>query len=149
MQYTPHAHLDLAGDTDLLNYLPFDFPKSKFTFLGRLEHSELLAAIHNYDYVSVLSECFDVYPSILIEALEHSSRVLCTSTVGNHSAITSDQFGYQLAYDLEFKQISLADIINDKKFLPYATSPAPVPVSEKQYQQELLRIANDTVKLAR
>jgi hypothetical protein len=90
-----------------------------------------------------------VYPSILIEALEHSSRVLCTSTVGNHSAITSNQFGYQLAYDLELKQISLADIINDKKFLPYATSPAPVPVSEKQYQQELLRIANDAVKLTR
>ena len=149
VQNTPHAHLDLVGDSDLLNYLPFDFPKSKFTFLGRLEHSELLAEMHNYDYVSVLSECFDVYPSILIEALEHSSRVLCTSTVGNHSAITSEQFGFQIAYDLDFNKISLTNLINEKKFLPYSTSPARVPLGEKQYQQELLRIVNDAVKLTR
>ena len=147
VQNTPHAHLDLAGDTDLLNYLPFDFPKSKFTFLGRLEHSELLAAIHNYDFVSVLSECFDVYPSILIEALEHSSRVLCTSTVGNHSAIISDKFGYQLAYDLDFNKISLTHLINEKNFRPFGSSPSLVLVGEMKYQQELLRIANAAVKL--
>jgi hypothetical protein len=149
VQNTPRAHLDLAGDMDLLNYLPFDFPESKFTFLGRLEHSELLGAIHNYDYVSVLSECFDVYPSILIEALEHSSRVLCTSTVGNHSAITSDQFGYQLAYDLDVNKISLTHLINEQNFHQFASSPTRLPMGEKQYQQELLRIANDAVKLAR
>lgn len=147
VQNTPHAHLDLAGDADLLNYLPFDFPKSKFTFLGRLEHSELLAAIHNYDYVSVLSECFDVYPTILIEALEHSSRVLCTSTVGNHSAIISDKFGYRLAYDLQFSKISLTQLINEENFYPFGSSPAHVIMSEMKYQQELLRIANDAVKL--
>ena len=147
VQNTPHAHLDLAGDTDLLNYLPFDFPKSKFTFLGRLEHSELLAAIHNYDFVSVLSECFDVYPSILIEALEHSSRVLCTSTVGNHSAIISDKFGYQLAYDLDFNKIYLTHLINEKNFRPFGSSPSLVLVGEMKYQQELLRIANAAVKL--
>ena len=149
VQNTPHAHLDLAGDADLLNYLPFDFPKSKFTFLGRLEHSELLAAIHNYDYVSVLSECFDVYPTILIEALEHSSRVLCTSTVGNHSAITSDKFGYQLAYDLDFNEISLTQLINEEKFHPFGPSTTDMTMGEMKYQQELLRIANAAVKLTR
>jgi hypothetical protein len=149
VQNTPHAHLDLAGDSDLLNYLPYDFPQNKFTFLGKLEHSELLRSIHNYDFVSVLSECFDVYPSILIEAIEHSSRVLCTSTVGNHSAITSEQFGYQLAYDLDFNRISLTNLINEKILRPDAASSDRVQVSEKQYQQELLRIAKDAVKLTR
>lgn len=148
VQNTPHAHLDLAGDAELLNYLPFDFPKSKFTFLGRLEHSDLLAAIHKYDYVAVLSECFDVYPTILIEALEHSSKVLCTTTVGNHSAIMSDKFGYQLAYDLDFDKISLAQIIDAKKFYPFGSSQSHVTVSERIYRQELLRIANDAVNLS-
>lgn len=147
IQNTPHAHLDLAGDADLLNYLPFDFPESKFTFLGRLEHSDLIAAIHTYDYVSVLSECFDVYPTILIEALEHSSRVLCTSTVGNHSAIISDKFGYQLAYDLDFNKISLAQLKDAKKFQPIGSSSTHTTMGEKKYRQELLRIANQAVNL--
>lgn len=145
VQNTPNAHLDLAGDLDLLNYLPYDFPHSKFTFLGKLEHSKLLTALHDYDYISVLSECFDVYPSVLIEALEHSSRVLCTSTVGNHLAIASEFFGYQIPYDLEVDQNSLASVITEKKFLPYTLSPIEPKMSEEQYRQELLRIANSVV----
>jgi hypothetical protein len=70
---------------------------------------------------------------------------LCTSTVGNHLAIASEFFGYQIPYDLEVDQNSLTSVISEKKFLPYTLSPVEPKMSEEQYRQELLRIANNVV----
>lgn len=146
---TESAHLDLAGDSDILNYLPYDLPQSKFTYLGKLAHSELLPLLHGYNYVSVLSDCFDVYPSILIEALAHSSRVLCTSTVGNHGLISSEKLGYQIPYELESKDISLGLLIEEKGYLPFGASLSGEVMSFETYHAELLSIVARASELNR
>ncbi len=107
---SPNSKLLLAGDASILSYLPEDFPKSKLDYLGVLSQSELFNVMHGVNYVSVLSTCFDVYPSILLEALTHEAKVLTTTTVGNCSLIQSENTGYLLPYSFEFKQSSLEDL---------------------------------------
>ncbi len=146
---TDNAHLDLAGNSELLNYLPNDFPSSKFTYLGKIPHSKLLPLLHNYNYVSVLSDCFDVYPSILIEALAHSSRVLCTSTVGNHQLITSEKYGYRISYDVQSVDISIDFIIKEKTYLPFGASLSEDVMTIESYRAELLSIVARVYESAR
>ena len=93
---TQDAILLLAGPPEMIHYIPSGIPSSKFEYLGLLSQAELFSVIHSCDYVAVLSECFDVYPSILLEALEHSSKVLCTQTVGNSYLIDSPLKGFVL-----------------------------------------------------
>ena len=74
--------LTAAGGLDLkeigLKYLGND----QFTYLGFLEPNELFKQIHKSELVSVLSECFDVYPTIALEAFMHNSIPITSLSTG-------------------------------------------------------------------
>jgi len=110
---TKEGVLFLAGKPDLLHYLPESLSEEKYIYLGDLGQEELFQFMHQVDFVSVLSECFDVFPSILLEAISHSSRVLCSETVGNRFLITCDELGYILPFSESEENLSL-DMIKSR-----------------------------------
>ena len=109
---TSNSLLLLAGKPELLSYIPRDFPSEKLHYLGNLSQTELFSIMHQVDFVAVLSECFDVYPSVLLEALEHGSRVLCSQTVGNMRLVGSQFQGFVIPSDFNFHTSSLQDVFS-------------------------------------
>ena len=79
----PKFHLLLVGGDELLEEASTSLAKGSFTYFGKLETLDLRHVYHLADYVLVLSECFDVYPGVLMEALSHGCKVLTTASVGN------------------------------------------------------------------
>ena len=78
----PNWTLMAAGEKDLEVTAKEFLSSSQFEYLGFLSPSILFSFIHRVKFVSVLSECFDVYPTIALEGLAHNSRVLTTQTTG-------------------------------------------------------------------
>lgn len=76
-------HLYLAGNSELRFRASEVLSESQFTYLGTLSRDEIYRVIHQVSCVSVLSECFDVYPNILLEALRHGTLAVATENVGN------------------------------------------------------------------
>lgn len=74
--------LYLAGSTDLVDYARATLPESRFVYLGDLKNTELVRQIHKMKFVSVLSECYDNFPTIGIEAFAHGSLALTSPTTG-------------------------------------------------------------------
>ena len=67
---------------------------------------EIFPLIHHVDLVRVPSICFDVYPSILVEALSHGTKILTHRTVGNYDLAGTNKiflaaYGKPLKFDLE------------------------------------------------
>ena len=64
--------------------------------------------IHKIDVVAVLSECFDVFPTITLEALAHGKLVITTSTTGSfpHIHYISEVLAVDLYSNLDLHQIS-------------------------------------------
>jgi glycosyltransferase involved in cell wall biosynthesis len=79
----PKFHLYLAGGPELQEEALKSLDDRSFTYLGKLNSDDLRNVYHKVDYVLVLSECFDVYPGVLMEALSHGCRVLTSNSVGN------------------------------------------------------------------
>jgi len=120
--------LYIAGKPEIMNYLPQNLSASKYEYLGELSQNELFHFMHSVEYVSVLSECFDVFPSILLEAISHGCKVICSPTVGNGYLLAGTNLGYMLesrdvipdlTIDLISERIRNSPLkINEKKIIP-------------------------------
>jgi glycosyltransferase involved in cell wall biosynthesis len=78
----PDWKLLAAGDGDLADSAKSYLSEIQFEYLGFLKPEELFKYIHQVKFVSVLSECFDVYPTIALESFMHNSKILATPTIG-------------------------------------------------------------------
>ncbi len=85
----PNSHLHLAGPSRLAELAELYLEPTKYTYHGFLNSIEVYELIHRVDVVSVLSQCFDVYPTITLEALAHGTPVMTTSLTGNSSLVHS------------------------------------------------------------
>ena len=79
--------LYLAGDPDLLEKASFFCPVDRIKYLGKMDHKDLLKWIHNVEYVAVLSQYFDNFPTIALEAIVHGAIPLTTSATGVSSIV--------------------------------------------------------------
>ena len=78
----PNWKLLAAGDGDLVASAKSHLSENQFEYLGFLKPEELFKYIHQVKFVSVLSECFDVYPTIALEGLMHNSKILASPSIG-------------------------------------------------------------------
>ncbi len=78
----PDWKLLAAGQIDLATSAREFLTPAQFEYLGFLKPIEIFNCIHRVKFVSVLSECFDVYPTIGLEGLMHNSKILATNTTG-------------------------------------------------------------------
>jgi len=81
--------LHLAGDSRLKDIVSEKMNPTEYEFHGKLSQEELFSLIHKMEFVAVLSQCYDVYPSIAIEALVHGSLPLITRSCGNWPLISN------------------------------------------------------------
>lgn len=79
----PSIMLHLAGDEELLNQAKLVLPSSRIVFHGQLNSDELFRVMHEVRFLAALSDCFDVYPSVVLEALVHGCAPFCYPSVGN------------------------------------------------------------------
>ena len=80
-------HLHIAGKKELENEAVKLLTPDRFTYHGELGQNELNQLLHKVRFTAILSECFDVYPSLLLEAVVHGSYPLTYPTVGNSSIL--------------------------------------------------------------
>ncbi len=135
----PNFHLHLAGPDRLVEIANNYFGPEKYTYHGILNSGEIYELIHKVDLVSVLSQCFDVYPTITLEALAHSTPAITTSLTGNASLVHS------LSHELVVPFGQVPDLKRISEFLRTQTLVFPkVPyVHEvwKQYEKILIQIS--------
>ena len=79
----PKWHLHIAGPDRLLEVALGALRPDRFTFYGKLSPKELFRVFHRVNIVSVISECFDVYPTVTLEAMRHNALVITTKVTGN------------------------------------------------------------------
>lgn len=85
----PGLTLYLAGPQDLQRRAETRRNSNQYKYLGNLSPEELFRLIHKVGFVVVLSECFDVYPTITLEAIAHGALVLTNQNTGNHSLVSN------------------------------------------------------------
>jgi len=85
----PGLRLYLAGPQDLQRRAETRLNSSQYRYLGNLSQEELFRIIHEVGFVVVLSECFDVYPTITLEAIAHGSLVLTNQNTGNYNLVSN------------------------------------------------------------
>ncbi len=79
---SPEWKLAIAGDEDSFRLASQYCSLDQIIYLGYLTHDQLLASLHDYEFVSVCSQYYDNYPTIGLEALVHGSIPITTSTTG-------------------------------------------------------------------
>ncbi len=116
IEKNPDAHLHLAGNFRLVEMAQQKLGSERFTFHGLLNTSEIEALLHQVQLVSVLSQCFDVYPTITIEALSHKVPVLTTNLTGNSNLVDrlSDSLVLNYGQIPDLKKIG--EIVNNLNF---------------------------------
>lgn len=77
------AVIYLAGPVELRSIAQKNLFPDQYKFLGNLTPEELFRVLHEVDFVIVLSECFDVYPTITLEAIAHGVPVITNKNTGN------------------------------------------------------------------
>ena len=82
-------HLHLAGPNRLQEISSQTLLPSQYTYHGAMNRDDLFELLHQVQVVAVLSECFDVYPTITIESLRHGTAVITTNTTGNSNLVRS------------------------------------------------------------
>ena len=82
---TQSISLVLAGREDLMVEAMKYLPSHRIENLGNLKRGDLATVMHQVDYVAVLSNCFDVFPTLTLESIAHGTKVLTTSVTGNSS----------------------------------------------------------------
>ncbi len=85
----PEMHLHLAGGPELKLQAKRRLESSRFSYHGMLNSSEIHSLLHSVEMVSVASECFDVYPTITLEALRYGSFPITTKVTGNFPLVNS------------------------------------------------------------
>jgi glycosyltransferase involved in cell wall biosynthesis len=79
--------LHLAGGPELEIIAATHLDSSKFIYHGLLNQGQLFELMHTVAFVSVISECFDVFPSVSLEAMRHGALVLCNRTIGSANLV--------------------------------------------------------------
>ena len=74
--------LIIAGGSDLLDFVKHALPSSKYRYLGQLTSSSLHSYIHSVKFVAVLSQCYDNFPTIGLEAIVHGALPVTTNITG-------------------------------------------------------------------
>jgi hypothetical protein len=74
--------LNLAGERELFEYASSVLPSERLEYHGVLPRENLQLLMHQMDLVSVLSQYFDPYPTVALEAIRHGSMFITTNTTG-------------------------------------------------------------------
>lgn len=74
--------LYLAGAPELIEKASYFCPQEKIKYIGQLSNNDLLRLLHSMEYVAVLSQYFDNFPTIALEAIVHGAIPLTTSVTG-------------------------------------------------------------------
>ncbi len=82
---TSDVHVVLAGESNLNDLALRILPADRVHYEGVLSRNEIFSLIHGVDAVAVLSECFDVFPTITLESIAHGTQVVTTLNTGNAS----------------------------------------------------------------
>lgn len=103
----PKAHLHLAGQQELKHYVEKYLPPHSYTYHGFLNSSQLSELIHKMDLVAVLSDCFDVYPTITLEAFSHGAPAITTLSTGTYRNIHKilPQLAFDQTSDIDFEAL--------------------------------------------
>jgi hypothetical protein len=103
----PELTLYLAGPQDLQLRAATRLKSSQYRYFGDLSHEELFRLIHEVGFVVVLSECFDVYPTITLEAIAHGALVLTNRNTGNHHLVSniSPELVIGKISNIDFKEV--------------------------------------------
>lgn len=106
---SPDSHLHLAGPVRLMEMASLKLHRDRYTYHGQISRQDLFGLIHRVELVAVLSECFDVFPTITLEALRHGTNVMTTLTTGNADLIE----GISPSLIIQYRQVpNLSDIQN-------------------------------------
>ena len=81
-------HLFLAGEDDLLHFTASRLNANDYTFLGKLSNSELTLVMHQVEFVAVISQYYDNFPTTNLEAIIHGAIPITTSLTGNSKIIS-------------------------------------------------------------
>lgn len=111
------AHLHVAGREELYNYVSSLLPSDKFSYHGYLGESELTHLIHSMDLVSVISECFDVYPTIGLESIVHGTPVITSPSTGIFKYIFDLSPKLALVQNSFLDLNSIAELKHDHNFI--------------------------------
>ena len=85
----PGVDLYLAGPSELAQRAKNLLGSEQFSYFGNLDAEDLFKLLHKVGFVAVLSECFDVYPTISLEAISHGALVLTNRNTGNSDLVES------------------------------------------------------------
>lgn len=80
--------LTLVGGKDLAQIAQARLRSHQFEFLGKLPPKEVYLAIHNSTLLYAVSDCLDVYPTTVLEAIVHGIPVLVSKNCGNHHLVS-------------------------------------------------------------
>lgn len=87
LKNTEDFFVHAAGDSALLELLSKFNKELKFEYHGMIPSHQLAKLIKSVDVVAVPSVCFDVFPTITLEALSLGVPVITTRTTGNFPII--------------------------------------------------------------
>jgi glycosyltransferase involved in cell wall biosynthesis len=128
----PNWKLLIAGNDDLADTAKKYLQSSQYDFLGFLTPVDLFSHIHRAKLVSVISECYDVYPTIALEALMHNSKVLVTESTGVANLFRS--LGYGAVVDSSDTFLDLDMLFNNvDKERQYSLSQISLTESGEKY----------------
>jgi hypothetical protein len=98
--------LVLAGEIDLDQYCQANLRSEEFIYLGRLPRRELLGLIHQVDLVAVISQYFDPYPTIALEAVKHGTAFFTTEVSGVSSLLNCEAARFLISQVGEIPNLS-------------------------------------------
>jgi hypothetical protein len=84
----------------------------RYVFHGQLNQDQIARLLHEVQFVAVFSECFDVYPSIVLESLVHGAIPFTYPTVGNSNLVASVSPDLILEIGQSIGEFELAGIEN-------------------------------------
>ena len=82
LQSKSRPKLLLAGGMDLFDYAKTRLPEEDIHYFGTVSRQTLHEIIHEVELVCVLSQYFDPYPTIGLEAIRHGALIIATKTSG-------------------------------------------------------------------
>jgi glycosyltransferase involved in cell wall biosynthesis len=96
IQNNPSWKLVAAGERDLEITGNEYLASQQFEYVGFLSPAKLFIYMHRVKFVSVLSDCFDVYPTVALEGIIHNSKILTTKTTGVAKLVVNHGGGFLL-----------------------------------------------------
>ena len=107
--------LHLAGNHELVTVALEKLPKERVFYYGMVPQSELFKLLHKVTFTSVMSDCFDVYPSLLLESMVHGSVPICYPTVGNAALAKGVHDSLVVEFGTTPDSSTLSKLIEDSK----------------------------------